>query len=340
MLEMETRNLEAASKHLSQAIELHPNDSSIRDTEGKLALTLALAEADPTKASALFDKAEALFQRNIRGRLDEPYGYRHLAETYVERAEKLEQSDRQLRYIRMAYEVLLDGIRLCESTSMLFQYEGKLEEKFGNPENARKAFERAIKEKPGDIVTRMMAARLEERENNAEKALEILEQAFNVDPHHVELHYRVAMLLAVTHPERDAEIRKHFQASLLKSARNYRYKLAYAAYLFSQKDFQRAGEQFLELENLTFVPRMERYETWKFHFGILRDRHVGRIRRLGHNSGYVDFAQGATEIFFSPRQAAEDIIPALTVGKQINFEIRFNLRGAVAVAIQANANGK
>lgn len=144
------------------------------------------------------------------------------------------QGDQELHYLGLAYRTLLDGLARCSSASMLNQYLGELEESVGRIENARTAFARALASRPADFVTRMIAARLEEREGEDEAVLSLLEEGVNHSPMDPELHYRIATLLAKLHPERDTEARSHFQAAILGPARRYRPRIAYAAYLFGQ----------------------------------------------------------------------------------------------------------
>ncbi len=333
MMELDERNLEAAAKYLNRAITLLPLDASIRDTEGRLALLSAVAELNPILADEKFARAEDIFQRNIQRRREEPYSYRHLAETYVRWADQKDKQEEKLRYVGLSYQVLLNGLDRCSSSSMLLQFQADLEQRvLGNPENAREIFAKILHDKPGDTVTRFLAAKLEERQGRLEQALEILLRGLDTQPYEPKLHFRIAELMAVVRAERDAEIRSHFEAALLGPIRDYRPRLTYGAYLFAQRDFEKANQQFAMLDQLVVANR-ERYEPRRFEFGLLKDRHTGRIRRLSYGYGTVEFAQGAAEVFFSPLQMPKLIGRKLRIGQVISFEIRFNLKGAVAVGI-------
>lgn len=334
MMELDERNLEAASKYLNRAITLLPQDASIRHTEGRLALLSAIDEPNPVLADEKFARAEDIFERNIQRRLDEPFSYRHLAETYVRWADRKDNQEEKLKYIGLAYRVLLNGLDRCSSSSMLLQYQADLEQSvLGNPENARVIFARILHDKPGDTVTRFLAAKLEERQGRLEKALEILLQGLDAQPFDPKLHFRIAELMAVIRPEQDAQIRSHFDAALLGPIRNYRPRLTYGAYLFAQRDFEKANQQFELLDQLV-VSNRERYDVRRFDLGFLNDRHTGRVRRLSYGYGTIEFAQGATEVFFSPSQVPKPIARKLRIGQTISFEIRFNLKGAIAMGIR------
>ena len=233
MMELGEKNLDEASKHLNRALTLRPGDPSIRDTEGRLALTSALTETSPIIAEQKFASAEDLFRRNIGRNRDQPYGYRHLAETYVRWAEIKATPEDRLAYLGLAYQTLLEGLDNCSSAAMLLQYLGQLEQDvYGDRERARSIFAQVLDTKPGDTVTRFMASRLEEKEGNPDRALSLLLEGLEVTPHDHELHRRIARsAMATIHPEREVEIRHHFEAALLGPLRNYRPRLGYAAYL-------------------------------------------------------------------------------------------------------------
>ena len=62
MLEMELGNLEAANQHLAKAIELHPFDPTIRDTEGTILRRMAEEAEKLTTAESRYAKAEEILQ--------------------------------------------------------------------------------------------------------------------------------------------------------------------------------------------------------------------------------------------------------------------------------------
>jgi tetratricopeptide (TPR) repeat protein len=331
MMELEQQNLAAAAKYLERANELRPGDPAIRDTEGLLALSSAMAEQDPMMANDKFGRAEAIFRRNIQREQEEPYGYRHLAQTYAQWATLYASNqDKELHYIGLAYENLLKGLEKSRSLSMLLQYLGQLEEKFGNPDRAREAFGRALREKPSDVITRFMAARLEERDRKPDRALEILEKGLDYSADHPELHSRIATLAAQVQPNRDADIRAHFEAALLGPFRNYWPRLAYAAYLFSRQDYAKSHDEFARLEELV-VPGTERMEIRRFKFGRLVERFSGRVRRVSFGYSSVEVDKGATEVYFASRQLSPGLMEKLTSGTAVTFSIGFNLKGPIAI---------
>ncbi len=330
MMEMEGGDLGSAAKFLSKALELRPGDASIRDTEGRLLLQSASEETDATVADGKFARAENAFVRNIQRQRTEPFGYRHLAETYLGWAQIQRTDEKRFAYARLGYQTVLEGISKCPSTAMLYQYLGVIEDSLGEPERARKAFFAALSVKPADVVTRFMAARLEERTHNPDRALKLLIEGLATAAQDPELHYRIALLMAMYQPTRGDEINAHFEAAELGPVRNYMPRLAHGAYLFSIREYQRARDRFSELEDLV-VGSVERFTPHWFQFGDLEKRQAGRLSRRGYSYAILEFDQGAASVFLSLRGVGPEVAREFAVGRLVTFRLAFNFKGPVAI---------
>jgi tetratricopeptide (TPR) repeat protein len=329
MMEMEGGDITAAAKYLSRAVELRPGDPSIRDTEGRLLLQSASDEPDANVADGKFARAENAFVRNIQRQRTEPFGYRHLAETYLSWAQIQKVDEKRFAYTRLGYQTVLEGISRCPSTAMLYQYLGVIEDSLGEPDRARKAFLAALSVKPADVVSRFMAARLEERTNNPDRALDLLTEGLATAAQDPELHYRIALLMAMHQPASVLQINAHFEAAELGRSRNYMPKLAHGAFLFSIREYQRARDKFSELEDLV-VGSIERFTPHWFLFGELENRQTGRLIRRSYSFAILEFDQGAASVFLPLRGIDPKLARDYTVGRQVTFQLAFNLKGPVA----------
>ena len=328
ILEMELGNLDAANQHLARAIELHPFDPTIRDTEGTLLRRMAEQSDRLTTAESRYAKAEEIFKRNIDRQPAIPFGYRNLAETYASWARRLEGDQRGAIYFGLAYAVLEDGLERIPGSEMLLQLQAKLEEEAGNIEGAREAFDTALARENVGLGTRFMAARLEERSGSTARALQLLENGLATAGESPELHFRIARLLAELTPNRAIEARNHFEAALLGPLRKYLPRLTYAAYLFGQGDFEKARQLFAELENLQ-LPGAIRQKTHEFPFPGLRDRVTGRVVRVLPSFAWIEFARGAAQVFWYWRVGPDPRPPAESA--TVSYRIGFTVRGAVAL---------
>ena len=331
MMELAGGNLKEASAHIVRAIEERPNDVAIRDTEGRIMLARVEEEVTPPRKLARLAEAEQIFSRNIARRPGEPFGYRHLAETYWLRSRVEQEAATRGRFIGEAYRVLADGLDNAVNTTMLMQYRATLEDQTGNRAEARQLLDAALRERPDDVPMRVMAARIAERDADLGGAIEILRKGVETTPDAWELHYALAQALTKDDGADRDEITRHFAASLLAPTRRYRPRLAYAVWLFSLGEYTKAADQFSRFESLE-VPVSERFEARTFRFGTLGDKHRGRVTRLSYANGHVEFDGGGTRIFFRTR----DLPDGATVrnGSELEYDLRFNLLGPLAVHLR------
>jgi tetratricopeptide (TPR) repeat protein len=328
MMELSFGDFRVASAHIARAIEARPNDVTIRDTEGRIVLAGVDRESSKPRKLAELAEAEAIFSRNISRRPNEPYGYRHLAETYWKRTTVETDPSRQAHYFGATYEVLSDGLNNATNTSMLLQYQAEIEEEAGNRNVARGVLDGALKERPDDVPMRVMAARLARAAGDRAHAIDLLRDGVAVVPDAWEFHYRLALALADSGSGDPGEIGRHFAAALLAPLRRYRPRLAYAVWLFSQRDYDKADEQFARLEQIE-LPNRDRFDVRTFRFGTLGGRQEGRISRLSYANGHVEYDGGATRVFFRT-SALRERGSAIRVGAAVSYRLCFSLLGPLA----------
>ncbi len=337
MMELSFGDLRVAAAHIAKAIEARPNDAAIRDTEGRIVLAGVDRESSRPRKLAKLAEAEAIFSKNISRRPNEPYGYRHLAETYWMRAMIEEDAVTKATYLTLAYQTLQDGSDAAINISMLTQYRAELENKAGNRTEARLLLKGALNERPDDVRMRLIAARFAELDGDTGDALELLRQGVAVAPDAWELHYRLALMLASGAGEA-GEVSRHFASATLAPTRRYMPRLAYAAWLFSQAEYEKSAEQFARLEQLE-LPTRERREARTFRFAKLAGKHLGRVNRLSYDTGHVEYDGGATRIFFHKSDVADDYA-TLRVGSTVSYDLAFNLRGPLARRLRSQGGGR
>jgi tetratricopeptide (TPR) repeat protein len=331
MMELSFGDLRVAADHISKAIEARPNDVTIRDTEGRIVLAGVDRETTLPRKLAKLSEAQSIFTKNVSKRPTEPYGYRHLAETFWKRA-KIESSQTdKARFLTETYRVLNEGLDEAINTTMLMQYRAEIENESGNRSEARQILVAALRERPDDVRMRLMAARFARLDGDTDNEIAILRTGVSVTPDAWELHYDLASAMAASQQGESDEIGRHFASALLAPARKYQPRLAYGAWLFSKGEYKKATEQFNRLESLD-VRGHERFYPRTFPFECLGGRHSGRITLLSYKSGRVEYDGGATRIFF--RTIELHGRRSIRMGTIVNYELAFNLLGPVARRLQ------
>jgi hypothetical protein len=291
----------------------------------------AIQEVNSFLADQKFAEAEQIFKNNAHAQPEEPYAYKHLAETYLAWANRQANDDARMKLITLAYDTISKGLAKCSSTSMLLQKQAEIEQDvLQHPDAARKIFAQIFEQRPGDTASRFLAATLEEQEGHPEAALAVLLAGVDSAQNDHHLRYRIARLMSEHDAGSDSEIRGHFDAAMLGSIRNVVPRIAYAAYLFSRGDYPAMNKRFAELNRVP-ATKHERNRSYTFNFANIRDRMDGRVTALSHSSGRVEVNQGETEVFFSPLNAKAAVRANLSVGTRVSFSLVFNMKGPVAV---------
>ncbi len=334
MMELALGDLRVAAGHINRAIEERPHDVAIKDTQGRIVLASALRESSQARKMAGFNEAEAIFVKNVTRRPSEPYGYRHLAQTYWERSRAETNSSEKAKYLAATDRVLEEGLDAATDTAMLSQYRAELENQIGNRAEARALLTQALRERPDDLPMRRIAARLAALDSDHGGQIQLLRDGLDMNPDSWELHYELANILAKDEASDPVGVAQHFRAALLAPLRRYRPRLTYAAWLFSQGRYDDAGEQFGKLDAIE-LPARERLEPRTFSFGALRRRHSGQVVRLAYTNGDVDFDSGATRVFFLRSEV--EAPGTVRVGTPVTYLLAFNLRGPIARDLRIRA---
>lgn len=126
--------------------------------------------------------------------------------------------------------------------SKLSLYSGKLAEKSGHRDKARKYYKAVLEKKPKDAEAIAGLARLELYDGNLAKARQGIQQAFQLDPNNAEIQHSMGLLHAAQHQYQHAL--PYFNKAVVLNPRekNYHYQLAVA--LARVGDFNTAMPHF------------------------------------------------------------------------------------------------
>jgi cold shock CspA family protein len=186
-----------------------------------------------------------------------------------------------------------------------------------------------LEEHHSSVFTRLLYARLEENEDQADKAIEILRGGLATGGNDSRLRDRLALLLIQHHPEQHEEILGHLRAAVVIPTNDYlpRYHLAY--YLFQQGQYPESYTHFESLSELN-LPSAERFSTlWSRYDNSRSQRYYGQVATLRYDYGFIR-SEFPTDIYFRRLDVDTTHRTQLRVGSRVSFSLSFNLRGPVA----------
>ncbi|GAI52419.1 unnamed protein product, partial [marine sediment metagenome] len=194
MMALREKKTEDALDYIGVASKLHSQDFTIRDTHARI-LTARGLEQPWITARTAFAEAENILNANISRRPTDPYGYLSLAELNQALAQKSDNAEERASYLSKAYEIVLRGIERCRIKTMLWQLQGQLELAVGTLEGARDAFRKALVERPSNVITRLLFAKLEENEGQVPVALDLLRDGLSLSGNDQRLRHRLGVML-------------------------------------------------------------------------------------------------------------------------------------------------
>jgi tetratricopeptide (TPR) repeat protein len=334
MMALKEKETVDALDYIGEARRLHPNDLTIRDTHARILIVRGLEQPWVTARTA-FAEAENILNANIAKWPTNSYGYATLSELYQALAQKSDDPEEQTSYLSKAYDMVLKGIERCKTRTMLWQLQGQLEQAVGTLEGARDAFRKVLKERPSDVVTRLLFAKLEESEGEVDVALNLLRDGLASAGNDRRLRHQLGIMLLKHQPSQTTEIETHLKAAVMIPGNDYMPRFHLACFLFQTGDYPGAYQNF-EVLNEIDIPRAEANQVrW-----IIRDEagnpknFTGQIANLGYDYGFIK-SEFPRDMYFNRWALPAEDRDQIRLNTSVRFRVGFNVRGPVAMNVQS-----
>jgi len=239
-------------------------------------------------------------------------------------------------YLKKAYDTVLQGIERCKTKAMLWQLQGKLEQSVGTFEGAQEAFRKALQERPSDVVTRLLYAKLLENKGKAQDAINSLRDGLASAGSDRRLHHRLGLLLFKYQPSNEADIETNLKAAVMVPSNDYMPRFHLACFLFQTGKYPEAYDHFGLLNEIE-IPRSEAYEVrWNVKDASGNPRYfIGRVADLGYDFGFIA-CEFPRDIYFSRWSLAGDERRQIKKNSQVHFSLGFTLRGPIALGVKVD----
>jgi tetratricopeptide (TPR) repeat protein len=211
------------------------------------------------------------------------------------------------------------------------QIEASFRETINETGLAVRSLERAFKLGPRGVGVAIRLARAYVDQNKITKAREVIDEALIREPEDKQLHYEMAKFLLQFEPDETLLIGRHLLRSYSTGDQNFDARHLNAQYFFWQGKPEESLQLFLEISKI--APK-----DWRFKIPMT-DSLISK--RLGVYNGSVVFrdpgylfikcAAFPRDIFGHQSQASPDDWEGLQAGHEVNFRVRFNRFGPVAI---------
>lgn len=216
--------------------------------------------------------------------------------------------------------------------------EGRLWERLGEGSKAQLALQKAIRARPRNAGVFLRLAKLQKREDTAEKSLSALQEGLKKFPNEKSLHLQMGLRLLELSDSPSQEIEFHLRSSFAAGDHNFDARFYYAGYLFWSGRIDESQLLFEEIDRRsnpdyrTTAPRYEDMITMKLN------KYHGAVEAKKERFFFIRFGGYPKALFGHWRSLDDDEYDRLIVSDPVSFRIRFNRKGPVAVNVKRNPN--
>ncbi|MCI0713775.1 MAG: tetratricopeptide repeat protein [Chloroflexi bacterium] len=314
-----------ALQQIEQALSLNPKLRVLYHTKGTILAEMALQTESLDIARRRLAQSEDNFKRVIKMKRQDDYGYQSLARLYFRWACRVTDEEEQTRYIERAEETISDGLRNARVRDSLWIVSSEIQNWLRDQESRIKALERAVRASPNSNIASYLLARAYRKQNQPEKAIEVLDPVLRQDLNEVRIttEYAISLERMGNPYEKAIAI---LNLSTLYGYSDSRFIATLGGLLFLSGKFTEADQVFREsarrnfssreLNTIQFVPRDPK------NLDINLRKH-GKVVVVKAGYALVDVPDYPRII--CPGSKFDGLV--MREGMNIEFDIGFNARG-------------
>ncbi|SFA86582.1 'Cold-shock' DNA-binding domain-containing protein [Poseidonocella pacifica] len=214
--------------------------------------------------------------------------------------------------------------------------EARLWERLGDGSKAKGALRKAIRARPRNAGVFLRLAKLEKKEDTAEKSLTALREGLEKFPNDKSLHLQMGLRLLELSDTPSQDVEFHLRSSFSAGDHNFDARFYYAGYLFWTGRVDESQILFEEIDRRsnqdyrTSAPRYEDVVTVKL------GNFYGTIEKKKERYFFVRYGGYPKALFGHWRSLQNEAYDLLAVNDPVAFRIRFNRKGPVAVEVKKN----
>jgi nucleoside phosphorylase/TolA-binding protein len=333
-MNIEHGDLESAGDLLRQARTLAPYNKSIGHSIAELTLRRA-ERGRPAERSRLRNEARALLKAQLTGEASS-YTYHSLLKIdLAELREMMAASETDeatlQRKIRDVEQSVSDALQRIPHDDYILSAEATFAQLINNEPRAILALKRAFGENKSSPYIAMRLAKTLAGMGMESESLNTLREYLDLAPQDKDVHFEYALALLRSHSDNQAEILYHLRQSFTRGDTRFEAQFWYARALFLSGDTEEAHHIFRDLRDVNSggrdLPR-----------GVVTEkRYSGSIASIENSYCYVT-RDGKSDRIYSHASGWHRVpLSLLRHGQRVTFDLAFNLRGPIAIAIDVES---
>ena len=271
----------------------------------------------------------ALFElHHARGSLDE-------AEQRANEAHDIDEKNTAIIHTQAE----IDRIRATKIDSPLVRDQlrrrAREREAIDQEDRALSALEKALRLNPRGSGAAIRVARIYRSRGRADDALKVLNEALANSPDEKAVYSEISRHHLLENSGDDDLIENYLRRAYSTGDANYEARFDLAQFLFSRGEAQKAADLFEEIDAKappTFRPAANREN----HLTSRIPEKTGYVQSISGHMFFVRCGSYPKEIFSHKSSILHEEFEELVIGSNVRFQVRFNRKGPVAVAVSLN----
>ena len=334
-----------AEEHAAAAHELDPRSNAIRHTQVEIDRRRANEETSQLRKET--------FRRRARMRLNEiPSNNRFAVSSRCKLlVDEVFELSRELAEDAKPHEALFFAEKVKDAEDAvaraqqqfpddpdIIQVEAHLRDVLDQENRALSALERAWAAGPRGSGTALRIARIYQARGRSEDAQKVLMDALNRNPDDKSVHHAIAIHY-LHQPDYDqSAVENHLRQSFSSEDHNFEERYILAQFLFLKGDVDGSAALFDLIDRRApdnfrrTAPRKETAVTSRL------PPYSGMVESMKEKFLFIRSGSYPRHIFAHYSYIDPDILEALSIGQEVNFRMRFNRQGPIAVDVRSARN--
>lgn len=215
----------------------------------------------------------------------------------------------------------------------ILQVEARFRRELDEDDKALFALERALLAGPRGSGTAIRVARVYQARNRGDDAIKVLQNALTSFPDDKPTHMAIALHHLGQPSYRGTLVEHHLRRSFSSDDQNYEARYILAQYLFLKGDVAEAAELF-DLIDKRAPESFRRMEpTGETIITRRLPRYSGTVESMKERFLFIRSGAYPRSIFAHYSLIYPEVLDELTIGREVNFRVRFNRTGPTAVDV-------
>jgi len=332
-----SRDLYTAQKLLKEANFLAPDDTSISHSLAEVSLKKAESSNVLIEINKYLDEAEEICRKIIKRQKEEVYSYHTLLKIallkFKNSLEKNAASTSIEKRLKDIEKLINEAKQLFPSHEFILEIEAKFNEIIDNEPQAVELLRTAYETNKASPYLAIRYAKLLEKQNELETAIEALSATIKLNPNDRDVNYQLAELKRKHTPTHYEDYIYLYRRAFTKGDTRYEAQFGYACSMYLNGEFDKAKDIFKNLSIARMSPSAKNKIRNVVKLNDKYEEFTGVIVKQENSYAFIQRNRFGDDIFFHKRPSMKNW-NMFKVGTKVKFNLAFNYKGAICTNVK------